>query len=260
MSAERKVTDHRHGLPVSPSRIAIEALGIAPEGAPSKVDGCCAMCGTHISVGDICAPLRISQKFVDENCFAAPGSKIICGACASLQGKDALSSTWQGVLSMAGARPFARWMEIKASLLDPPEPPFVAVYGTSRQQHMVWRAPISYSRELFYVRVGMENLLIRRAILQPALAASSRLRSRLEEDRAARKKPKRVAASSVIPHAFARLSSDLKDVAHGGLNPAILAATWAKEKPYTDDIALLRSLTLGETWAMNFVTYLGKAE
>jgi CRISPR type IV-associated protein Csf1 len=206
--------------------------------------------------------------------LAAPGSNDICGWCAVVTGKDGLRAAAYGVFSSAGVTPFRTWLSIKSVLLDPPAPPFVAVYATKNNQHMAWRAPISFSRDLFYVRVGDDSLLIRRSILNDALAASSRLRAALDQywlDRAAaagrKLKPLSEAAQlraksarRVVPHVFVRLASDLKDPEHGVIIPTIYQIPNIREGEASADLRLLENLTLGELWAMTFVTYLGAAE
>jgi CRISPR type IV-associated protein Csf1 len=198
----------------------------------------------------------------------------MCGWCAVLTGKDGLLQSARGVFSAAGVTPFGAWLAIKAALLEPPEPPFVALYATKNNQHMAWRAPISFSRDLFYVRVGEDSLLIRRPVLNQALDASTRLRGALDDHfqkraSASGAKPRAAAdaaklraksARRTVPHVFLKLSSDIKDTDHGVINPSLYKVEGVREGTLGDDLRLLENLTLGELWAMTFVTYLGSQE
>jgi CRISPR type IV-associated protein Csf1 len=139
---------------------------------------------------------------------------------------------------------------------------------------MAWRAPISFSRDLFYVRVGEDSLLIRRPVLNQALDASTRLRGALDDyfqkrASASGAKPRAAAdaaklraksARRTVPHVFLKLSSDIKDTDHGVINPSLYKVEGVREGTLGDDLRLLENLTLGELWAMTFVTYLGSQE
>jgi len=273
-TVHRKRQPVGNGVAHSPSQIVVEALGWLPDGVPSKAHCTCVCCGVHISPGDLWAPISFKRGFVDTSSFAAPGSIDMCGWCAVVTGVEGLQRSARGIFSAAGVTPFGVWLAMKAALLDPPEPPFVALYATKNNQHMAWRAPISFNRDLFYVRLGEDSLLIRRPILLEALEASSRLRVALDEYFQKKKtssgsksspagdalKLRAKSARRVVPHVFLRLSSDIKDADHGVINPALYKLDGIRDGKMGDDIRLLETLTLGELWALTFVTYLGSSE
>ena len=230
------------------SRIVATALGIEPDGVAASHAGSCAFCGAPIAPGDLCVAFRVGDGFMDDLSFACRGSTMTCGYCAVLMGKGAIIQTSHGVYSLHdGFKPFRKWADIGRALADPPAAPFCAGYATSNNQHMAWRLPVNLSRDLFYVRVGLRDLRIRRPHLLRAVEACERIGSFMGIP----------PTSKSLSHPFASLSSDLKDGAadharlrfRSGDGPSL----WAAADAHPDDFALLRSLTLGETWGLRFL-------
>jgi CRISPR type IV-associated protein Csf1 len=56
-------------------------------------------------------------------------------------------------------------------LLNPPQPPFAAVFSTRQKQMMVFRTPLNWSREVIVLRYDDEMLLIRLAKVREAAVA-----------------------------------------------------------------------------------------
>lgn len=237
------------GLPITSSRIVAQALGYAPEGVPAKAAGACAFCGAHIAVGDLSSPFSVSPAFMDDLSLAVRGSQLTCGHCAPLMTATALRTTGYGVFTRFGVTPFRKWGEIAAALANPPNEPFVALYATANNQHMAWRAPVNYSPELFYVRVGLRDLKIRHAVLMRAVEVSQVVGQAFDFE----------AGPKTLAHPFVRLSSDLKEIGHGALRLNFpqkaekAAAHQEKLQQYRDEIEFLMNLTLGETWALRFL-------
>lgn len=233
-------------LNLTSSVIVARALQLIPEGERSQETATCAFCGLHIAPGDTRAPFSVGPSFTDDASLAARGSKWICGHCAALTTQDGLRQSGHGVFAGDGVRPFRKWTDISAALINPPQGPFVMVHATRNNQHMAWRAPVNFSRDLYYVRVGLSDLRIRRPVLQPAVQACARIAAHMGIG----------ATEKSLPHPFATLSPDLKD-SHTVLrrrgpektSPGIEDA--AKKLP--DDFALLHSLSLGESWALRFL-------
>lgn len=230
------------GLDTTSSMIVASALGLLPDGVPAGDEGDCAMCGLHIRPGDLAAPLTLSGGFVDDIYMAARGQRNICGYCVPLLGIDGLRASGYGAFGADGVKPFRKWADIASALMEPPEPPFVMAYATANNQHMAWRAPVNLSRDAYRVRVGLRDLLIRRPALREAIE-DCRLTGEAMGYKTEGKK--------TLPHPFAVLSSDLKDVAHGRLRRITKDA---EQLPgFAEAIARIRALTLGETWALRFV-------
>lgn len=223
------------------SVIVAQALGLQPEGAKAKEAHTCALCGLGIEPGDLHAPFSVSQAFTDDIFLAQRGSKAICGHCAVLLPKDVLRATGYGVFSPDGARPFRKWKEIREALLNPPHGPFVMVRATANQQHMAWRAPVNFSRDLFHVRVGLRDLSIRREVLTKAVDWCETVGV--------------ISGPKTLPNPFNVLDPDLKDIDHGRISTKLVGVGRMAElkDQEREVIQLLRQLSLGESWALRFI-------
>lgn len=237
------------GTVISSSVIVAKALGYMPEGVPAKQDGACAFCGLHIAEGDLSSPFSVSPAFMDDLSLAAKGSDMTCGHCAPLMTAAALRETGYGVFTHNGVRPFRKWGEIATALANPPDEPFVMLYATANNQHMAWRAPVNFSPDLFYVRVGLRDLKIRHAILMRAVEVSQKVANVFGYE----------ATEKTLAHPFTRLSSDLKEIGHSSLrvySPSkkeVEEGHYEKVAQHQEDIDFLMNLTLGETWALRFL-------
>jgi len=226
---------------ITSSQIVTTALGLKPDGVQAKESGCCTYCGAQIAPGDLCAPPTFGPGFMDDLSLACRGSSMVCGHCVPLMSAQSLLATSHGVFSQEGVRPFRKWADVGRSLQDPPSSPFVMVYATSNNQHMAWRARVNLSRDLFYVRVGLRDLRIRRRVLLDAVAACERIAKHLGIE----------PSDKSLANPIATLSSDMKE-AHGDLRIRSHEMT-SVEKHYASDMHLLRSLSLGESWGLRFL-------
>ena len=233
------------------SIIVSKARGLEPDGVPSHKEGNCAFCGTEIHVGDMNVPFSVGTGFMDEQSLVCKGSDQTCGWCVNNISAEGLRSTGYGVFSInEGVLPFRKWVDVRKALLSPPEGPFVMTYATANNQHMAWRAPVNYSRNMFYVRVGLRDLKIRRQILIDAVDVCARVANAIGWGETEGK---------TLPNPFISLSPDLKDTAHGSLEFAMNIQFRDKFKHlqedigFQNDLAFLKGLTLGETWALRFV-------
>lgn len=233
-------------IPTS-SQVIVRALGWEPDGAPSRESGLCAFCGAAIAQGALATAFSVGPSFMDDLSLAARGSKLVCGCCSVLLSADALKVTGHGAFSEEdGALPFRKWADITAALTHPPKPPFVMVRATANNQHMAWRAPVNLSRNLFYVRVGLRNLKIRRTMLLQAVEAAQRVAQAVGIESTAKS----------LAHPFGALSSDLKvdgSPDHATFRMEAVKALPALERSHPSDMATLRNLTLGESWALRFL-------
>lgn len=230
------------------STIVLRALGWAPDGVPAKKEGTCAYCGQPIHVGDLHVRFSAGPAFMDDLSLADRGSGMTCGYCVPLLSRDGLMASGYGVFSeRGGVTPFRKWADIAAALREPPEPPFVAVYATANNQHMAWRAPVNLSRDLFYIRVGLRDLKIRRPMLLDAVGQCQKIGEFM------RVPP----TPKSLSHPFVVLSSDLKDGQHTRLryrgpkedDPSLEDAMAA----LPDAFSALFNLTLGESWGLRFL-------
>ena len=234
---------------ITSSVVIAQALGITPDGVPAKADGICALCGLDIAPGDLCAPLSLGDGFMDDVSMAGRGSKVICGHCAPMMTADALRQTGYGAFSIvSGAHPFRKWADVAKMLTNPPDAPFVMVYATANNQHMAWRAPVNLSRDLFYVRVGLRDLKIRRKILVEAVEHCRFLGDALYAGK------KSTGARKTLPNPFIEMAPDLKDASHGLFHPKVYSEEMrASVDGFVKHMQAVMSLTVGEVWALRFV-------
>lgn len=235
---------------LSPSEVVVRAMGREPDGVPAKQSAVCGYCGGQINPGDMCIPFAAGAAFMDDLSLAARGSAWTCGYCAVLLGAEGLRISGYGMFSLDnGALPFRKWGDIAKALENPAVPPFVAVYATANNQHMAWRAPVSLSRDVFYVRVGLRDLRIRRPFALRAVEAAVKIGEFMGV----------APTKSSLPHPYAILSSDLKDHGHGQLRASATSKGKGRvlldeaREALPEEFSYLDNLTLGETWAMRFL-------
>ena len=233
---------------ITSSAIVARALGLKPDGVASKEAGHCAYCGQHIEIGDPVTPFQPGPAFMDSLTLAVRGSTLVCGNCTQLLGAEALRKSGYGVFHSGGFTPFRKWDDVTQALNNPPEPPFVAVYATANNQHMAWRAPVTFSRDLIYVRVGLRDLKIRRPYLELAVRSAIYLGD--EMIAAGLIKPK--ADAKTLHNPFIDLSQDLKDPTAGVFRPKLFSEGFWKPQ-YESHVNILRGMTTGELWALRFI-------
>jgi len=218
--------------PISPSALAVQALGMQPQGVPSPREGICAMCAAPIAVGDLFVRTEYGQNFTDDASLAARGSGMLCGHCATAKTVGSMRLMQKAVFTREGAYPLAKDIHRAWFLLTPPEPPFVAVVSNSMQQHLVWRTPVSWSKDLFHVRFGGHLFKIRRPVLLEALDACAKFMSSQPENAGK-------TGDAIRKHPYVLLSRDAEELTHGVLRSDLGPTP-----------AILHRLTPGEVWAL----------
>lgn len=151
-------------------------LVIASSGWPIKTglsrvasESCC-MCGVHIEDDD-CHARPFGIAFNNQPQLRAPESDYICNHCASLD-NSLLQKYAKSVITSDGFYKFASNLDRAYWLLNPPEAPFLMIYGTQKNQHLAWYAPVNQSQEVFYVQLGYQVLRIRKSKLLEANAVA----------------------------------------------------------------------------------------
>ena len=223
------------------SVIVAAALGIKPDGVKAKKEGLCAHCAAPIKIGELSIAFSVGPAFMDDHYLAAKGSDMTCGHCVVLMNKDVLSKHSHGIFTQDGVLPFRKWFDVDYGIRNPPSIPFVMLYATANNQHMAWRAPVNYSRDLFRVRVGLRDLGINRAKLISAFDTGRRMGRQIGKEL--------TATSKSFESPFRALSSDLKNE---GVDCG--AMYWDVDaKCSAQDIAQMQNLSLGELWGMAFL-------
>lgn len=249
---------------IYPSDIALAGGGLSAVGSPWNEDAVCACCGKPIAAGDLAVPSPFGPTFTDDLSLAAR-SGLVCGACAVLLRADALKLFQKAVVTRDGVFPLAKDVHRAWLFLTPPEPPFVAVVSTTRQQHLIWRTPVTVSKDLLIVRLGQRVMRIRRPVLLEAMdwceQAGLAFHAAMEAQSAAQaasdppavpaagkrpRKPTKAKASELPPpHPFVELDREASSLRHGVIRSDMEAVP--EVRPY---LARLRALNPGELWAL----------
>lgn len=227
---------------ISSSRLYREAAGLKPAGPLKAEKDCrCIMCSGKIEKDDPCAPAGkdlFGSSFNNKLDIHTQGDRV-CGDCLALWSKDFLQkysksyATRDGLFKLASTDDQARFV------MFPPEPPFVAIFSTRQQQHMIWRTPVSYSREVYFVRVDDEVLTVRDKLFREGVSAWKDLVAEM----AARGKKglPTVALSAGQDHSQnGVLRRDVREIA---LDAGMQA-----------QVETLERLGMGEWWALNAVS------
>lgn len=224
-------------LPTS-SQLFRRAAGVEPQGSPAPKECTCVMCAAKLKAGDPVNPIEkdtFGESFNNKLDIHEAGD-VLCGDCTALWQRDFLMKYSKTYATRDGVYKLASNEDIQAFILTPPEPPFVAVYNTRQQQHMIWRTPLCLSKEVLIVRLDDEILHIRRALVLEAVSAWQRTLAKMKElgFKGMPAYPERTLSSRST-------GSVRSDVAERIAQESVTGAR---------DIATLKSLRVGEWWAM----------
>lgn len=235
---------------ISPSKLAITGANFKPIGVPAKTPGRCLMCGFEHQKGDLVVDSNLSDSFTNWADLAAPASHVICGYCAS-SSQDPWTQAWMhAVITEKGVYKFASNNDIAYWLLNPPSTPFIMMKGDQQKQHLVWRTPVNYSREIYQVRIGEKMVTIRLKHLLSARDSALALSALLEEQAQITKKTK--ATKFYTP--FIRPVREMDDYVAGRLRREV--EVMAQENDIANHHAkVLKQCTPGEIWALTAVLY-----
>ena len=230
---------------ISPSRVALQAASRAPVGAlKAKSDGECAFCGCAYSAGNLVMPFAPEKSFTDYGSMKKPCSKFLCGWCAGTWTVDFTQKALKTVMCSDGVFAAASNADIAYWLTNPPKGEWIWVMGDQKRKHIVWRATVNTSQELFQIRHGENNMTIRRDHLMKAVEAARSLAIVASTGR----------KGAALKSPFIRLSRDLDEPVHGMIRDDLhkLAQT---DVQIQYDVRLLQCCTPGELWALTALLY-----
>lgn len=232
----------------SSSQVYLAAAKLAPIGSDVvAADTHCTMCAAPIAAGELAnkvVPSTFGDAFNNKLDLRAISGTHVCGACQALWSKDWLQKYSKSYACSEGVFKLASNEDQAAFLLNPPEAPFVAILSTRQQQHMIWRTPVSLSRELFYVRLDGDILEIRRKVLMDALDAwrhvAELMANTIPEGRKRPLKgPPAWIDRQLESSQTGMLRTDVEDLLRQ------VGETWAIDR--------FNALTIGEWWALNII-------
>jgi CRISPR type IV-associated protein Csf1 len=244
---------------ISPSAVYRAAAKLTPTGndiVPS--DTHCVMCAAKLAAGTKANRLIFKGKDITfDDAFnnkldlrAMTGSHV-CGDCSVLWSKDWMQKYSKSFACSEGVFSLAKNEDIAALALNPPSPPFVAIFSTKQQQHMIWRTPVSYSKDYFFVRVDGDVLSINR----PKLLAAWETYRRIEQIMA-EVKPEGKARNLKPPAAMfdRELASSRMGMVRADVEELL------KQTGNAALIAQLHALSAGEWWVLNALRFINAAQ
>jgi CRISPR type IV-associated protein Csf1 len=225
-----------------PSEVVEKALGLVPDKTlptwKHLQDGHCSHCAAPISQGTFYSKVAIGEFFSDTRDLAA-FTGIVCWRCVHLRTKVLLNGLGQTVCTADGVYSISKDTEKAWLFLDPPEPPFVAVHTSSTMQHLVWRTPVTLSKERISIRFGESLFVVRPAVLRKVIELAEAVQVRN--------------AGQWIP--LLHLDRKAKAAYHGRINAK------AAELMTDEELEFLKSnVGAGERWALSYICHSKKPQ
>jgi len=232
-----------------PSQLLASGARLAPiSSMTAGHDDNCAFCGRPIATGDDCSPANdyLSNSFMDFSSMANQNGEYICDTCPTVFKKEWLMNYSKSAVTMDSVYKIASFENLLSMLLNPPAPPFMLFMSDAQQQHLVWRTPVNYSREVFHLRFGQNIVRVNRAHIQAAMDAQFRIMSVVS----AVKKSKRM---SIFDFSGAKSTDGLK----GSYSISASVREVAAQNGLEKDIELLDSLSVHDKWMVSLSGWSG---
>lgn len=121
-------------------------------------DKYCWLCGQPTDGQGVPTTKAIKPTFTNKDLARAPESKSVCADCVFCLSQKELR--FYSILATETGMMHPGRAEIKALLLNPPEPPFVLTIAVSGQKHLTFRARVAYSREQFPVQFEEMQVIV----------------------------------------------------------------------------------------------------
>jgi CRISPR type IV-associated protein Csf1 len=174
-------------------------------------------------------------------CARDTSRDILCGYCVHLTDKKLMQMTQHACITTEHILPFHKLSHKKWLLMHPPEPPFVVLQSDAKLAHMIWRTPVTISKDSWYVRLGRRQLIVRMPLVRAALECFASVADRFGPTQQGTKEgavPTRLLSPS------AALGYELDDMDFWRIRSDV--------RPYlsADDLASIHRLRPGEYWAL----------
>jgi CRISPR type IV-associated protein Csf1 len=231
---------NRLSNPTAPQLAAL-AFGLDPfnieDGIPATEDSTCAYCGAPILAGDRVVPYpdTLSANFTDGRDVNLE-RKYACAACLQTAIGKPMVLVQKALVTEKGVFSLSKDSERAHFFLNPPKPPF-AVCATSgiNVQHILWKTPVTWSVDLIYARYDTLTLRIRRPHLLKSLEAAQKIAA-LKEGLGQKR------------HPFFGLNRHLNESTANTVRQDLRKKATAAG--LTNEILILDTCTVGETWAL----------
>jgi CRISPR type IV-associated protein Csf1 len=131
-------------------------------------DARCWLCGGATQYRGQPVKKAIKETFTNVDMARVPWSTSVCPGCAFCLAQKPLRN--YSILATGDRLTHPTRPEIRALLLDPPEPPFVLCIAVSGQKHLHFRAQVAYDRDGFPVQYEETSVCVWRGTLKEWLA------------------------------------------------------------------------------------------
>lgn len=228
----------------SSSQLYRRAAAIQPGGSPLLESATCAMCGAHLQAGELADPIgkdTFGESFNNKLDMHHDGT-VLCGDCIALWCKDFLQSYSKSYACEDGVYKLASNEDVQAFMLRPPKTPFVAIFNSRQQQHMIWRTPLSLSQDVMTVRVDDDLIRIDRQLALDGARAWRTVEACMK-----------TIGMKGLP---VRLERTLSDQDTGVIRSDVIKAVSAHSTEGAQAIGVLHRLRMGEWWALCALRYI----
>lgn len=163
-------------FPKTPSALWASAAKIRATGPLwDQADTQCIMCGAGIPTGSIGTPADknlINESF-NSKLECRYSGRAVCGHCMALWSNQWLQTDSKSyAVAGEGVFKLARAEDIGRFVIDPPKAPYVAIFNTRQQAHMIWRTPVAMPNpDMLQVRLDDEMIVIDRKRVLAAVQA-----------------------------------------------------------------------------------------
>ena len=215
-----------------------------PPGVASDIDQVCALSGVEVPAGtENLVPWKPKDSFRDQFFMADRRSRYVTQETSAILTRPFMQRYANSVISTDGWFKFASTNDVAWHLLNPPTPPFVMIFGVTQMQHLLWRAPLSLSRELFFVRLGPRLIRVRHSRVLAALNLAEACLNPVNVFAAEQGK-------SPIRAPFMPIIRELNTDTIGEVNPRVIEAAAANVPEAWPFIEHFKSLSVGDLWAL----------
>jgi CRISPR type IV-associated protein Csf1 len=143
------------------SELVVKALKIKTDGPEATETLGCVFCGKTIHPGERYCTWDPGANFTDGPALThRHDARFQCEYCAALY--PVFTKLQRHLITLDGAYPIAKGEHKRWLLETPPEPPFVCVASDTKRAHMIWRTPITRSRDAIFVRISGRLFVVNR--------------------------------------------------------------------------------------------------
>jgi CRISPR type IV-associated protein Csf1 len=240
------------------SELVCRSMNIEPnlsETVKAEFDAFCGYCGVELKEGDAVHLLKFKKSFIDQNLCADGSSKYACPHCNEImnRSKFLLPKLSTGIFTEQGAYPVGKNTNRAYFLKNPPKPPFLFSVNIGQSQHIVWKAPVNLSNEVFFVQLSNHVISINHKKLMGTVKHLHKLRdihsqALLDDWALNNKKPQQIDRDKLNPFYFLGMKGDVVGT--------YTLCSWLKDLVESElieesELAEFKQLNWGEAWLLN---------